>query len=308
MRQFVVALLVAVMAAAVLGAVLAPMADGAGRGRCLETRGKVDPVTGQTTYVCVRYAPGNPGDGGDGGDDGGRAEPTCDLVAPYTFCMGTDACSYEAWGTPWAVPAGDKPSPDAEMRVRSCRSPDGGILTLPVWVGADGAPPEPPLADQAVEALGNLDLPRGTLAFNPENRTIVGLETWIWLEDVDTEEVTGSSAFGLVAIATPERVVFDSGEAGAGRDTTVTCPVVTSPAQAEDRCEYSYATSSVRGTGRAGGLPAFVATAHVEYSIQFEDGGVPVEVDVPGTDLDAVEGPEAQANIPVAEVQGVVEG
>ena len=61
----------------------------------------------------------------------------------------------------------------------------------------------PPLVDQAREAFGQLEVPKAKLVFNPTARTLVNLDTWFWAQDLSGEELRGTSAFGLVAVATP---------------------------------------------------------------------------------------------------------
>jgi len=113
---------------------------------------------GSVTYECSQG--GSDGTGGSGGTDGtgtgGGGAPSCTLVLQATFCMGTRACWYEAWGPPWAIPQGKPPGKDAEKKVRTCLDPGGGGETMPVWVG--GNQPQPPsLQEQAQTAFGQLN-------------------------------------------------------------------------------------------------------------------------------------------------------
>ena len=165
-----VTVLAAVIAATVLSTQSATAAD------C-----NVQNPDGSINYGCVKH--GDPGDNGNGngnggipgvgsGPDGGVSAPGCDLVAPATFCVGSNACWYLPSVVPYAPPVGDPPDGDrGNWKVRSCRFLDGGIDTHAVWMGGKNTPPPPPsLAEQAQTAFGQLTPAVGTLASNPAVR------------------------------------------------------------------------------------------------------------------------------------------
>jgi len=156
----------------------------------------------------------------------------------------------------------------------------------------------PPLIVQARTAIGKLKIPAGTLSFQPANETLVGVPTSLWVTGVSAQTLTGSSAFGLVAIATPDHLVMDPGDGTGAR----TCPWVTAAATAQSSCTYTYPNSSATGTARVGDKPAFAATAQAVWTLRFALNGAPI----------AVAGAPAQVTspvwttaIPVAEIQSL---
>ncbi len=238
-------------------------------------------------------------DGGGGGGGGGGEGPACDLSqAPFDeFCYGSTPC----WGNdpaavqdPTQLAGVPKPSPDAHVAFRSCRNPDGSSTDTWWWSTGGG---EPPIITQARQALGEIDLPGFTLAFNPPQRTIVTLDTWWWVDGPTDAEIVGSSAFGVVAIATPSRVEVDPGDGSA----VLTCPFATAASEA---CSYVYRRASVAGSATAAeGSPAYAAQARLVYDIRFEDAGAPITVPGVPTQL---ESPWANTAVPVAEIQSLV--
>lgn len=283
--------------------VVAAPADAAG---CVppEVKGSWDPVNNR--YSCIDPGTTDPGTDNPSTPTGPSA-PSCnlgaagDLVAEHAdrrpsspFCRGKETCILIEHHAPWAVPATDKPSENAEMRVRWCRLPDGGSVGLPVWEGED----EPPLIEQAQQAIGQIVLPTPQLSTSPVTRSVVNLDTWFWV-DGQPRETTGSSAFGLVAIATFGSLQVDPGD-GSG---TQACPLVTSEAAAERDCFHIYDKSSHGGSGEVDGRPAFAVTATATFDLRFEVDGEPVAIDgAPAT----LTGPAAEVDLRVDEVQTVV--
>jgi hypothetical protein len=263
-------------------------------------------AAGVPIYVCTQYeAVATAGDLGGGGSDSGR--PSCDLVSPATFCMGTRPCFYGDWHPPYIVPPG-KPAGDPQLRLRTCATSTSTAFSTgwswtgtPVWLGAGDVGTEPSLVVQARQAVGALRLPRGVLRFSPRGRSFVGLDTWWWVEGLPVGRVRGSSAFGLVAVATPVGLRVDPGDGS----EVLECPVVRSVVVAERDCVSVYERSSVGGSARVGGQPAFVARATPTWRVAFVDSGTPVTID--GFDP-VVEGPAVRVPVPVAEIQTIVEG
>lgn len=259
-----------------------------------------DPVTGQITYVCHDNGGGNdPGDPGDPGDNGGgSSEPSCDLKPPGTFCLGLNSCYWRDSVVPFAPPKGPKPAPDAEWKVRVCIGANLAESFEAVWI--DPTEPQPPsLFEQAATAIGNLAPPTGTLAVNPTTRSLVSLPTWFWADGLTGDELTGSSAFGLVAIATPDYIEVDPGD-GTG---VVQCPWTTTQS---DTCSHGYERSSAtRGTASVDGHDAYAASGTPVWSIAFEINGTPVNI--PGAPTD-FRGQPMNAGVWVAESQAVVTG
>ncbi|WP_129711124.1 hypothetical protein [Haloactinopolyspora alba] len=245
----------------------------------------------------MTHCPGDE-DEGDGDQDEGTNEPTCEFYEQYDeFCMGEAAC----WGNnPAAVQDPDelqgvpKPSPDAHVAYRSCRYPDGTVEDKWYWTTESE---EPPLEEQAREAYGLLATPDFTLAFNPPGRTFVNLDTWWWADGAGDGEITGSSAFGVVAIATPDHIEVDPGDGS----NIITCDWATSKT---DTCRYAYPHASTDGTAQVDGSPAYTARARLVYTVRFENAGEPLEL--PGLP-EQLTSPWEETAVPVGEVQSLVE-
>jgi hypothetical protein len=298
-------LTIALITGSILGAGLVESAPSiAGKGKCSQTKMTWDKATGQSRYVCTQYevAPvGGPAAG---------AGTSCDLAGLATFCMGIRPCFYDAWHPPYLVPPG-KPAGKPQLKLRMClvTGPAGPSAQMrfgswegtPVWVRPGDVGTEPSLVVQARQAVGALRLPRGDLRFSPKGRSFVGLDTWWWMEGLPAGRVKGSSAFGLLAVATPVGLRVDPGDGS----EVLECPFVRTVVVAERDCASAYARSSASGTARVGGQPAFVATATPTWRVAFVGSGTPVTID--GFDP-VVEGPTVQVPVPVAEIQTIVEG
>jgi hypothetical protein len=132
---------------------------------------------------------------------------------------------------------------------------------------------------------------------NPTTRSLVTLPTWFWADGLTGGALTGSSAFGLVAIATPDHLEVDPGD---GSDT-VSCPWAT---RRSDTCSVAYERSSAgRGTTTVAGHDAFAATAEPVWRVAFELNGTPVNIPGAPTEL---RGPATDAAVWVAESQALV--
>jgi hypothetical protein len=164
-----------------------------------------------------------------------------------------------------------------------------------VW---DGQAPLPPsLLVQSQEAIGQIALPTARLAFNPTARTLVNLDTWFWAQGLDKQVRQGSSAFGLVAIATPRGLEVTPGDGSA----MFPCAWVTSKS---DRCSYPYRHSSVGGSARGrDGWPAYKAAIRATWTLRFEQNNRPVTIEGAPAVLRS---PDMTAPVEVAEVQTLV--
>jgi hypothetical protein len=220
------------------------------------------------SYSCV-IIEGGGDDGSDGGDDGGgTTEPTCTLWGQYTYCVGTAACRDVRWHPPMALPEGPKPQPDSEPLARECVP--GGLSYR--W--SDSGEPEPPsLYEQALTAIGEIDLSIPALETSPDGRTLVYIPVWYWLDGGDGDR-TGSSAFGLVATAVLDRIEVDPGDGSA----VIGCPWVTTAEQAEVECNHRYDHPSDDGTARWNGKPAYLASVTAVWNLSFEVNGTPVTI------------------------------
>lgn len=251
--------------------------------------------------ITITHCPGDDsgGDEGGGGDDDGSNQPACEYVDLFNdFCDGPNPCWINdpaAIQDPPELEGVPKPSPDSYAVYYRCLNPDGSTYDLYYW--SDDQPAEPPLEEQAMTAYGLLVAPDFTLAFNPPQRTFVNLDTWWWADGVGNDEITGSSAFGVVAIATPDHIEVDPGD-GSG---SFTCSWVTSRS---DACIYAYAKASVDGAQQVEGQPAYEAQARLVYSVRFENDGAPLELDGLPTQL---VGPWQSTPVPVGEIQAIVE-
>lgn len=250
-------------------------------------------VDGQMTYRTVCPGDEQPGAGSDA-DGGSVSAPTCDLstvegVADLPFCVGTTACvvNNPSHLDPATWPEETRPSPTAIYTWRWCETADGEVDY--VWLWYEPATQGPSLADLAQQAFGALTTPAFTVQFNPPGRAIVGLATWFWAGTEQTGRLTGSSALGVVAIATPSRLELDPGDGSGAR----TRPWTTSESAA---CSVTYERASVE----AG---AYTARARLVYDVRFENNGAPLDLTGLPTRLQS---PWQATSVPVAEVQALV--
>ena len=237
-----------------------------------------------------------------------KSAPSCDIksASPATFCWGLNPCYYRASVVPYALPATPEPTPGAKWHVRLClmSGQPGTAVWVPLsqWIGQAQQPP--PLLDQSVEATGQITMPSAVLSFNPTARTLVNLDTWFWAQNLKVRALRGSSAFGLVAIATPDRLEVTPGDGSAMQP----CPWVTAkpqvPPDQPGPCSYAYLRSSIGGSARGpNGAPAYEASAHAVWTLRFELNGGPVII--PGAQSE-LSGPEMTAPVVVVEVQTIV--
>jgi len=257
---------------------------------------------GAPIYKCEESGSTQPGQPGTPDNAGNApAQPTCrlDMYPQATFCMGESACYTEDWFVPLKLPDGPKPQPDSMPMVRRCFPPypQQGPPGMEIYWSDSGNPPTPPLAVQAQEAKGKLDLALPALSTSPVNRTVVTVPTWFWVTGAEATQ-TGSSAFGLVAIATIKSLNVTTGDG-----TTLTCPWTTSAEQAATDCQHAYTQASYDGTATWEGRPAYAVSAYASWDIHFEMNGVRIAIPgEPGT----INGPASTAVLRVDEVQTVV--
>ncbi|MET0931879.1 MAG: hypothetical protein ABWX74_20360 [Aeromicrobium sp.] len=212
------------------------------------------------------------------------------------FCINEDVCYTTNVFPPIRLPDGDRPNEDSKPRVTFCFiGPDASNIRDIFWSDEE----EPPtLLEQAQTAIGQIVLPTPTINTSPTTRTLVNLDTWVWIDGAQ-QRATGSSAFGLVAIATFRGMTVDPGD-GTG---PFPCPYVTDSASAERDCAHTYTRASVRGSQSVDGRPAYGITVNTTYDLTFEVDGAPVTIDGAPLTLD---GPPAQAALRVDEVQSIV--
>lgn len=291
MKRFLHGLVVAVLLSTALAGVAATSAQA---GECPY----VDETTGKLVYSCEGGGSTDPGSGDGGGDSGGG--PTCDKSkAPYTeFCDGTAAC----WGNnpaavkdPKELEGTPKPDEDANVAYKSCRRADGSTYDEWYWsTAADG----PSLNELAQRAFGALRVPVFAPTFNPPGRSYVNLDTWWWAQGASDEEIIGSSALGVVAIAAPNRLEVDPGDGS----NTIDCAFSTTKS---DACTYMYRRGSNRGSATAeDGSRAYPARMRLVYDVRFERNGAPLALAGLPTSLSS---PWRGTAISVREIQTVVQ-
>lgn len=264
-----------------------------------ETRVFVPP----SKYICRSNGPAPttppPVDGGGNGEV--VTPPTCNLSAleghgydnpSAPYCAENMTCLVVDLFAPVAMPDGEKPNEDSKPRVEICRGPLGGVIGIGNAFWSDDEPAPPTLLEQATEAIGNIDLGTATVNVSPPGRSLVNLDTWFWITGA-RQRVSGSSAFGLVAIATFRSLGVDPGD-GSGTFRCDSFP--TTAAEAEQSCRHQYRKAS----GRAGAYTVRVTSV---YDLRFEVNGAQVEVQGAPATLD---GPSATAPLRVVEAQTVV--
>jgi len=262
-----------------------------------------DPLTGKLTYSCDETTPGGGGGSGTSGSSGSTpAQPTCDLssVPGATWCRGTQACYTKPTLPPLLLATGPKPQPDSQSMTDWCGMPagiQGTISPVRTYWSDSGTPPPPSLADQAATAVGSLQLGLPALSTSPLHRTLVTVPTWFWVDGAPPTQ-TGSSAFGLMAIATVSSLNITTGDGA-----TLTCPWTNSAQQASTDCQHAYTQASYDGTASWDGRPAYAVSAAATWSIRFEMNGV--GVNIPGAPT-SLTGPASTAVLRVDEVQTVV--
>lgn len=300
MRHWIVRILAPLLLVPGVGMVATSPASAASSGPChweivLNTDPGVQGVSYKRTRVCPAGVPVDPPP---------VDAPSCDIASasPSTFCMGTTPCFYKDTVVPYSEPPPPPPAPTpgADWRVRMCflpGTPGGGPTGTQEWVGQ--APLPPSQLDQSLEATGRIDMPEATLSFNQTVRTLVSLDTWFWAHGLKGEPLRGSGAFGLVAVATPDRLEIRPGDGSAVRR----CAWVIAKS---DGCSYAYRRSSAGGSERAlDGRAAYQASGTAIWSLHFELGGATVIIPGAQTEL---RGPEMTAPVVVAEVQTIVTG
>jgi len=253
--------------------------------------------------------PGQPGITQPPATPAGIPAASCDLNTPLApagtplYCVGTTPC-YDSTSVAVLNPpdSATQPTPDTKWHTQMC------LLTNGSWDGNtqwDAQPAQPPsLAVQATEAIGRIQLPTPTLRFNPTNRTLVNLDTWFWAEGLDGQVRKGSSALGLIAYATPDRLEVTPGDGSA----MPPCPWVAVrpqvPADQKGPCSHAYFRSSIGGSARGpNGAPAYRASARAFWTLRFELEGVPTPV--PGAPLE-LHRDVTSAPVVVVEVQTIV--
>jgi len=281
-------LILLALCALVAGTVLAATSSSAVPPGCTVTQ-QPGP-DGKVEYVVT--CPG--GETGPGGGTGGSGEPGCTLTGIFEYCIGASAC----WANvpsaldPATWPEETRPSPEAIYTYQQCSPDPTGTLSDWSWY----EPPGPSLTELAQQAYGALAVPAFGVGFNPPGRTVVGIPTWFWADTAQGGQITGSSALGVIAIGTPDRLEVDPGDGSGTRQ----CPWTT---EASAACSASYARSSAREPAGPDGRPAYTARIRLVYDVRYENNGVGLTIIGLPTTLTS---PWVAGAVPVAEVQSVV--
>ncbi|WP_019136469.1 hypothetical protein [Cellulomonas massiliensis] len=180
-----------------------------------------------------------------------------------------------------------------------------------IFVEAGDPPPtaevEVDVRELAEIAYDAMELPEGTLTWNPKlsgtGAAVVNTGTWVWVEDA-AETATVRAEVGdtwaevsahvtTLRVSSPDLPVDEcsSGEGGP------------KPTAGHAAC-IAFPRSTARlGSGSGGGLPTATITATATWAASWtssEGGGA--------QDLGTQPGPPASGEVPVAEVQSIVEG
>lgn len=267
MPRRVAAVAALIGAAFLVAGLLAPGTAGAAE-RCYVKA--VKDADGLLHYVkvCVQVDPGDPG----GGDDTGGGAPSCDLAAQGAplagyggwYCAGKAVCAIKDNIVPLQPPATPPPA-GKEWQVQYCW-PCGGCLGPPSWSWVLEGPQARPLIVQAREAFGNLGPPAGLVRHSPDDRAVVRLPTWLWLDPGTFGELRGSSAEGLVAVAVPDGTTWQPGDG-----STRTCAGAGTPyGSGGAGCTHTYVRAN----------PAYHGSVTRRWVVHYENGGA--QVDIPG--------------------------
>lgn len=173
-----------------------------------------------------------------------------------------------------------------------------------VWVDAGDAPPDPLVTPEmlAEVAFSAMKIPHGTIHWNPtrkgDDATLVGLDTWVWLEGAPTAVDVTASVYGGAIWARVDSTMTGMDVSGEGA-TSVRCPDggTAWAAGATSDCTIEFERSSANQPSQTSTI---TARSVWESSWVSSAGG-------PATPLDAQTVTET-AEVPVAEIQSVVSG
>lgn len=188
--------------------------------------------------------------------------------------LGADGCYYGPFDDDADDSSLEPPddSEDWDLLLRVCYDDAGNILqAYPMWVEESPVTVDP--AELAEEAVSNLRLPSLDIDASPPDRQLVGLPTWLWVDETGwqpqqaTASVTGLS---VTATATPRHAEWSLGDGA-----TVSCQGPgtawtpgTHPQAASPDCGHIYTRSSA---GQSDGQHAVSVT--VAWTVTWEGGG-----------------------------------
>jgi hypothetical protein len=252
------------------------------------------------TFECGTEDTAGPGGGGGGSTVTCYRGRQASFNYDVSFCSGELSC-YRFIPPPTAEdpaawperPAGVDPTASYANQACFTQPPEEALVSNEyIWV----TPSEQDIAAQVDVAFGALVAPAFSLGFNPPTRAVVNLPTWFWAAGAGGGAVTGSSAGGLVAVATPDHLEVDPGD-GSG---SFRCAWAVT---ASDTCAYTYPRSSAGEPAVADLGPAYQAQMRLVYTVRFELNGAPFEVAGLPTEFTST---WQTTPVPVAEIQSLV--
>lgn len=189
MRVLTVAVLCALVWGASAGTVLAQDVDVLGGG----SSGNVDPspppeseAACGTDGVCF----GGIEAGDRGGGPGSGVDPCTYEVGDWDFVRAhLDGYLFTARG-----PSGEELAPDSEVYERPwviiyCPTDDGAGLRLR-WILQLGDPPDAAATRRIAQQALTLPIPEPSFSPTVDDFQVVGIETWIWLDEAQTQPIT----------------------------------------------------------------------------------------------------------------------
>ena len=166
-------------------------------------------------------------DSGVNGTVGNGAQPVA-VSSDHVTCSYRPDTSNHSSGIPqWEVDAPHEGEEGAWF-FRQCSD---GSFTV-VWVPAEGEPPGVPRVspgELAVQAANYLPLPAPTVRHSPDRahgrpQTVVGLETWLWVDPSTFTELRQSTSAGGVSATVTARPVSTVWETGSADAPDAVCP------------------------------------------------------------------------------------
>ncbi|WP_375000218.1 hypothetical protein [Aeromicrobium sp. CTD01-1L150] len=282
-----------VLAALVLPSVAAADSDTKARGWKGDTgsnRSITAEVISRSSTPSIRQHPAKPRSNGSGGFAQNIAG-ALQRLQPPAFSSLSDLCRSTVNDSSGTVSV-------------PCRAVGSSDPDDPAAPGSGGGATQPVDAPRLAErAASQIDLPTPTLNTSPADpvKTLVGLETWLWVPQGQWQTLTASAEAGgaeVTVTAEPIQSRWDMGEeavncAGPGREwrkglgTNATTP-----------CSYTYEKTSVKQPGKKHDI-----SAALRYRVTWECEG---DCNQDGGDLGTLDTVTSTSQLEVSERQSVV--
>jgi hypothetical protein len=249
--------------------------------------GSLDTSTGPGLRVVVGAGGAVTGAAGSGGGGGAVGSRPCAILPAQPQTSGADTFgAFPPTLTDAEVAAGRTASlTDGGFYVRYCLETPGLWELVAVFQFQEGtpAPVTPVIAPEALAqlALAQIVVPKPRPATAPaiDVDTLVGIETWLWVDRAQWQPLTASAEAGglrVTATVTPQRVTWDMGE-GRGKEPVV-CQGPGTPYRQDVRdkyqhtsCGYVYQWASfdhpAQDDPRAAGDDRYHASATITWSV-----------------------------------------